>query len=124
MSILTSAIVLITSALVCYTIAVWSQWLAGHLRGWHVVFFWLGLVFDASGTYLMVRMAGGGLVLNLHTVTGAAAFVLMAIQTLWATRVWLGRDESGLARFRRASLLVWALWLIPFSTGAFLAMGG
>lgn len=123
MNILASAIVLITSALVCYTIAVWSQWLAGRLSAWHVVFFWLGLACDASGTYLMIRMAGGGLVLNLHTVTGAVAFVLMAIQTLWATRVWRRREESGLTRFRRASLLVWVLWLIPFSTGAFLAMG-
>jgi uncharacterized repeat protein (TIGR03987 family) len=49
--------ILISLALVFYSIGVWSERLAGRLKGWHLVFFWGGLAFDATGTGMMFEMA-------------------------------------------------------------------
>ncbi|MEJ2353900.1 MAG: hypothetical protein P8Y03_29350, partial [Anaerolineales bacterium] len=53
------SIVSISSALVFYSIGVWSERIAGRLKGWHLIFFWTGLLFDTMGTGIMLEMAGG-----------------------------------------------------------------
>ena len=51
--------ILITLALIFYTIGVWAERLAGRLMPWHLIFFWGGLIFDTTGTSIMMDMAGG-----------------------------------------------------------------
>ena len=41
------AIIFITSALIFYTIGVWSEKKEGELKKWHVIIFYCVLVFDA-----------------------------------------------------------------------------
>lgn len=123
MSELLLAVVFINVALVCYTIAVWGERLSSRLKVWHLVFFWAGVATDVVGTSFMVRIAGGGLVVNLHGITGAVALVLMVFHVGWATRVYLRRDERALASFHRRSVIVWLIWLVPFITGAVMGMG-
>jgi len=48
--ILITAIVTITLALVFYTIGVWSEHHSKRLKKPHLVFFWLGLCMDTTGT--------------------------------------------------------------------------
>jgi len=60
--------ILISLALVFYTIGVWSERFAGRLKGWHLIFFWGGLIFDTVGTGMMMEMAGG-LTFDIHGVT-------------------------------------------------------
>ena len=50
--------ILISLALILYSIGVWSERFAGILKGWHLVFFWGGLGFDTTGTGIMFEMAG------------------------------------------------------------------
>ena len=54
-----SASVVITLALVFYSIGVWSERFQGRLRPWHLAFFWAGLVCDTVGTGMMLDYAGG-----------------------------------------------------------------
>ncbi len=120
------AIVLIAGALVAYTAGVWSERRSGTLHWWHAGLFGLGLTLDASGTWVMSRIAdAGGLatdgtagVLNqIMAVTGALALALMALHLLWAVVV-LVRDRAAEKRtFHRFSLAVWGLWLLPYVTG-------
>ena len=112
-----SAILIIT-ALVSYSIGVWSEKIAGRLKGWHLIFFWLGLATDASGTAMMAAIRG--IFLNFHVITGIAALLLMFIHAIWATVVLARRDEKAIINFHRFSVLVWTIWLIPFFTGFFL----
>ena len=77
-----------------------------------MIFFWLGLACDATGTALMVSYAGG-LKADMHGVTGFAAILLMAVNALWATTVLLRKDERAMIKFHRFSLVVWVIWLIP-----------
>ncbi len=121
------AIILITSALVFYSIGVWSEHIQRVLKWWHAGFFALGLLCDATGTFLMSRIAasgeveasGVGAALNaIMAVMGAAALLLMVIHLVWAIMVLVRNSEAQKKRFHRFSLLVWGIWLIPYLTGA------
>jgi uncharacterized repeat protein (TIGR03987 family) len=116
-----AAIVAISLALVFYTLGVWSEKFAGRLRGRHLALFWIGLVFDTTGTTLMGEIAGG-LDFNLHGITGVLAIILMLSHALWATLVFVRQDEQKLRDFHKFSLFVWLVWLLPYFTGMIAAM--
>jgi uncharacterized repeat protein (TIGR03987 family) len=111
-------IIIISLALVFYSIGVWSERIQGKLKVWHLVFFWFGLVFDTWGTGLMVEMAEG-LSFDIHGVTGVIAIVLMLIHAVWATIVLIKKDENAIRNFHKFSVLVWFIWLIPYLTPMF-----
>jgi uncharacterized repeat protein (TIGR03987 family) len=116
--------VLITLALVFYTLGVWAERLQRYLKPWHVVAFWTGLVFDTAGTYAMSLLTEGGMDWgDFHTLTGQLAIWLMFGHAVWATWVvWKGTDQAR-ASFHRYSLVVWLIWLVPYFGGAFVGMG-
>ena len=114
--------VLISLALVFYTIGVWSERFIGRLKGWHLIFFWGGLIFDTVGTGMMMEMAGG-LTFDIHGVTGVLAILLMLVHAAWASVVLIRKDEKAIANFHRFSVLVWIIWLVPYFTGFFVSMG-
>ena len=113
--------ILISLALVFYTIGVWSERFAGRLKGWHLVFFWGGLIFDTVGTGMMMEMAGG-LTFDIHGVTGVLAILLMLVHAAWASIVLIRKDETAIANFHKFSVLVWVIWLVPYFTGFFVSM--
>lgn len=110
------SIIAISSALVFYTIGVWSEKFASRLKPWHLILFWLGFLCDTTGTSLMGDMAGK-FQLNLHGLTGALAILLMLGHALWASVVLLKKDERAIQAFHSFSLLVWLMWLVPYFTG-------
>ncbi|MGE5630941.1 MAG: HsmA family protein [Caulobacteraceae bacterium] len=118
------AVVSITAALVFYTIGVWSEKIQGRLKNLHLFIFWLGLVFDTTGTTLMSRIASKGPLLSFHGVTGLLAIVLMLFHAVWATIVLARNDDIMKVKFHRFSILVWFIWLIPFISGAVFGMAG
>ena len=109
----TIPMLIISLALVFYSIGVWSERLQGRLKLWHLVFFWLGLVCDTWGTGLMIKMAGG-LTIEFHGVTGVIAILLMLIHAIWAAVVLVQRDNKAILNFHKFSRLVWFIWLIPY----------
>ncbi|MBM3143168.1 MAG: TIGR03987 family protein [Chloroflexi bacterium] len=113
--------IFISLSLVFYSIGVWSERLAGRLKRWHLVFFWGGLAFDTTGTGMMFEMAGG-IDTDIHSITGLAAIILMVIHAVWATVVLLRKDENAITSFHRFSVIVWAIWLVPYFTGFFASM--
>lgn len=117
-----TASIIITAALVCYSIGVWAERISGRLKSWHLAFFWLGLVFDTWGTGLMYAIAEG-INLDLHGITGTVAIVLMAVHAIWATVVLLRNDEGWITKFHRFSVVVWLIWLVPYLSPMFVAMG-
>lgn len=113
--------ILITLALIFYSVGVWSERIAGRLEVWHAVFFWIGLICDTIGTELMAEIAGG-LKLTLHGLTGIAAILLMLIHAVWATAVLTRRNERAILNFHKFSVVVWTIWLIPYFSGVWLGM--
>ncbi|MDD3218210.1 MAG: HsmA family protein [Lachnospiraceae bacterium] len=122
---LIAAIVTITCALICYTIGVWSEHRERKLKVMHLVFFWLGLCFDTTGTTIMTSIskdAGSISLFSPHGITGALAIGLMIIHAVWATVVLVRKDERAQTAFHRFSLIVWCVWLIPFVLGMIIGM--
>jgi len=107
------ATIIITAALLFYSIGVWAERISGRLKWWHFVFFVLGLICDTWGTGLMIEWAGG-LTFNLHGVTGVIAILLMFIHATWALIVLLKQDENAIRNFHKFSLAVWLIWLVPY----------
>ena len=115
--------IFITLALVFYTIGVWSERSWDGSKGWHLIFFWLGLICDTIGTAIMMDYAGG-LTSDVHGVTGEAAIPPMMIHANWATVVLARKDERAIVNFHKFSVVVWAIWLIPYFSGVIMGMRG
>jgi uncharacterized repeat protein (TIGR03987 family) len=117
------SVTLITLALVFYSAGVWAERISRYLKGWHVIAFWTGFMFDISGTLSMAGLAANPFsLLHLHTLTGQLALWLMFIHAIWATYVVRqGRDDVR-KKFHRYSLVVWLIWLIPYFGGMIMGM--
>lgn len=115
------SIIMITLALVFYSIGVWSERLAGRLKGWHLAFFWAGFACDTTGTGIMMEMSGAQ-IFSLHGLTGVIAILLMLVHAIWATAVMVRKDEKALLNFHKFSVAVWVIWLIPYFNGFFVSM--
>lgn len=126
--ILPAAVGAITAALVFYTIGVFWERRRGTLTGAHVVLFWLGFLCDTTGTLLMRQLAQIGTVqkpaweLALHGITGTAAILLMLFHACWAVYVLVKGSDKLRANFHRFSIVVWAVWLVPYVLGMLLGM--
>jgi uncharacterized repeat protein (TIGR03987 family) len=116
------ASVLITLALVFYSLGVWAEHLARYLKGWHVVAFWMGFFFDTSGTVAMELIHPGFDWASFHTITGQIALWLMLGHAIWATAVVRRGSDRARRRFHSLSLVVWGIWLVPYIGGMFLGM--
>lgn len=120
-SFLGAAIVIITLALVFYSIGTWAERIQRNLKGWHIICFLLGLAADSIGTGIMsslVRESGKSDL--LHGITGLTAIILMGLHAGWAVWTYWKGSEKAKQNFSRFSILVWAFWLIPYILGIFL----
>ena len=122
--ILMKAVIAITLALIFYTIGVWSEHKDRILKPVHLVFFWLGLCADTTGTMMMSRLAdgSGGSLMGAHGITGLIAIILMMIHAVWATVVLVRKDGKAMHTFHRFSIVVWVIWLVPFVLGMMMGM--
>ena len=117
------SVVFITLALVFYSIGIWSERFARYLKTWHVVCFWLGLLFDISGTYAMHLISTREFnILDPHTLTGQLALWVMLVHVVWATYVIKRGSEKTRRKFHVYSIHVWMLWMVPYFMGMYLAM--
>lgn len=111
------AIILISLAFVFYTLGVWSEKLQGRLQVWHAAVFWVGFAFDTAGTTVMSRLTETQFQFSFHVVTGFLAILIMLLHAAWATLVLIRNNESARHNFRKLSIHVWVVWLIPYITG-------
>ena len=122
------AIITITLALVFYTVGVFGERKSGTLQKKHVVTFWCGLAFDTTGTTIMSFIAAAGtaqlsgVTRLLHGITGVAAIALMLFHAVWAPYVLVRGSEGLRSSFHKFSVIVWAIWLIPYVLGMVVGM--
>jgi len=114
------AILFIFGACILYTLGVWAEKIQKRLKIWHVVVFYLGLIFDTIGTGAMGKLAGSLIQLNFHGLTGLLAILLMLFHAVWATVVMVRKNETMILNFHKFSFIVWIIWLIPMVTGMIL----
>jgi uncharacterized repeat protein (TIGR03987 family) len=116
-----SASIIITSALVFYSIGVWSERIAGRLKPWHLVFFVLGLICDTWGTGMMIDWVGG-MTFDVHGISGLIAILLMFVHAIWAFVTLTKKNEKMIMNFHKFSVAVWVIWLIPYFSPMFFSM--
>jgi uncharacterized repeat protein (TIGR03987 family) len=117
--------ILISSALIFYSLGVWSERIAHYLKAWHVATFWLGFSFDVAGTWMMHELAKNPFNLaQPHTLTGQIALWLMFAHAIWATFVVRQGSDKLRMKFHRYSFIVWLIWLVPYFGGMYIGMNG
>jgi uncharacterized repeat protein (TIGR03987 family) len=115
--------ILITFALIFYSIGVWAERLSKYLKRWHIIAFWAGFTFDCGGTFGMHLLSHGLFDFSKpHTLTGQIALWLMLAHAIWATVVVFRGRENTKRSFHRFSIIVWCIWLIPYIGGMFMGM--
>ena len=117
----TNVTIIITLALIFYSIGVWSERFAGKLKPWHLIFFGLGLICDTWGTGSMFDFVGG-MIFDIHSISGLIAIILMLIHAVWAVVVLTKKDEKAIKNFHKFSITVWLIWLIPYFSPVLLNM--
>ena len=114
-------VVLITLALVLYTVAAWHNWRLKALATMHLVLMWIAVVADASAT----RMMGGyteGTDWSLHVISGYAALGMMATLTVFGTWAKSTNRAAVLNSFHRFLVPVWVVWVASYAAGVWLGM--
>jgi len=115
--------ILITTALVFYSIGVWAERISRYLKPWHVLAFWTGFTFDVAGTLVMHKLSTGPFnILDSHTFTGQLALWLMLVHAIWSTYVVRKGSEKTRKTFHTYSIIVWLIWLVPYFGGIFIGM--
>jgi TIGR03987 family protein len=116
------AVCTISLALVFYSIAVWSEKLQKDLKKWHLLIFFIGLIFDLTGTILMIILDNNKVELNFHGLTGFVALALMLVHVIWASIVIMKNNKASKINFHKFSIIVWLIWLVPYVSGMILNM--
>ena len=113
---ITIAISFITTALLLYSISIWSEKIRKGLKIWMVVIFIFAFISDLIGTSIMFCLTATKFELNLHSCCGYAALIIMGLHLVWAKIAlrYHGRAEK---YFHRFSVFAWLVWLIAFGSG-------
>lgn len=125
---LISAIVVITLALVFYSIGVLGEAKRKLLKWKDVYFFAAGLIADFTGTMMMVQISNRGenvlapWASQLMAISGTAAIFLMAIHIVFAIVV-MRKYSSYRESFHKWSLVIYCLWLVSYVLGPLGLMG-
>ena len=108
-------VILMIVALVFYSTAIWSERFARGLKLWMVVIFTIGFFCDFIGTWIM-RSISAGTTLNIHSIAGFSALIIMLLHLIWAivAILWRGKAQE---LFSRYSIYAWSVWLLAFLTG-------
>ena len=127
-SMLIAAIIVITLALVFYSIGVIGEARRKNLLWKDVAWFGLGLAADFTGTMLMRQISQSGETVlapwanTLMTISGTAAILLMLVHIVFAVLV-LTKFPDYRTRFHKWSIVIYAFWLISYISGPLGLMG-
>ncbi|MFH0891242.1 MAG: HsmA family protein [Candidatus Falkowbacteria bacterium] len=110
-----AAVILVLSAFVFYTTAVFSEKISQELSRAIIAIFALGFLFDLAGTAAML-MLPGRIIANIHAFFGCLALLIMTVHFIWAIRALKKRSRAA-GLFRKYSVYAWTIWLFAFCTG-------
>ncbi len=115
------SVVLITLALILYSVAVWLNRRSRQLTMANIGIFWVAVGCDALATRFMGARVET-IRWDLHTISGYLALALMAALTLWGTAALLRRRDDWIALFHQLALPIWVIWVGSYITGVYLGI--
>jgi EamA domain-containing membrane protein RarD len=122
-SILIKAVIVVTFALISYSIAVITEQKKGKVTNRVLTFLTTGIVLDISSTVLMI-IGSGKIPITLHGFIGYSALTVMLIETIliWRFRIKNGSDmpvSKALSTYTRFAY-IW--WVVAYIAGAIIAI--
>jgi hypothetical protein len=119
---LTKAVIVVTFALIFYSIAVITEQRKFFISKRVLTFLTAGVLFDISSTTLMI-MGSRKIPITVHGFIGYSALIVMLIDTIMIWRFWRRNGAThvpkGLNIYTR---LAYSWWVIAYIAGAIIAM--
>jgi hypothetical protein len=121
-SILIRAVIVVTFALICYSIAVITEQKKRSVSKIVLSFLTIGVVLDISSTMLMI-IGSRKIPITVHGFIGYSALIVMLIDTIL---VWRFRKRNGNVDVSRGlniyTRVAYSWWVIAYVAGAVIAM--
>jgi len=111
------SIILISSALIIYTISILNEFRRKTLLPWHAIMFCIGFSFDLASTIIMYKLGGSNITVSLHGTLGYIALLLMLINAIGSVIILNKKHENLLIQFYKFSFFAWIIWVISFILG-------
>jgi uncharacterized repeat protein (TIGR03987 family) len=103
-------------ALVLYTIGVWGAFRAHTVNRKHLIYLWVGFVFDVLTTAMMALQVGG-IQNDLHSILALIAMFGMLAGAAIGTWAYIAGRDAVSAAVARWLLAPWILWVFVFVWG-------
>jgi uncharacterized repeat protein (TIGR03987 family) len=120
--VLIRAVVVVTFALIAYTIGVITEQRKHMISRRVLAFFTLGIVLDVSSTVLMI-IGSGKLPVTIHGFIGYSALSVMLVDTILIWRWWRNTPDKeapkGLNLYTR---IAYGWWVLAYVAGAVIAI--
>ena len=113
------SVMLISLALIIYTIPILNGVKRKLLLPWHAVMFHIGFIFDLSSTIIMYKIAGSKLIFSVHGILGNIALLLMLINSIGSVIILNKKHTNLLTQFYKFSFFAWIIWIISYILGVF-----
>lgn len=110
------AIFAVIAALIFYSIATWKELLTSGLKKINIVLYWIGLIFDISGTLIM-SFISQGFSMNFHSFAGLSALLLMLIKTIYSTKQLVTNNTEKTVAYKSVTVIIWIVWVAVFING-------
>ena len=121
-STLIKAIVVVTFALISYSIAVLTEQKERHISNRVLMFLTIGVLLDVSSTILMI-MGSRKIPLTIHGFIGYSALTVMLIDTILMWRFWRKNRETNVPRrLNLYTRFAYCWWVVAYIAGAIIAM--
>ena len=119
---LIKAVVVVTFALVFYSIGVISEQRRHSLSKSILTFISLGILFDVSSTVLMI-IGSGNIPITVHGILGYSALTVMLIDAVLLWRHWIGhKGERVSSKLNTYTRVAYSWWVIAYIAGAIISM--
>lgn len=103
-------------ALALYTIGVWGAFRANTVNRKHLIYLWVGFVFDVLATTMMALQVGG-IQNDLHSIIALVAMFGMLAGAAISSWAYIKGKDAINTTVSRWILAPWALWLFVFIWG-------
>jgi len=120
--ILTRAVIVVTFALIFYSIGVITEQRKSYLSKRVLFFLTAGIIFDISSTTLMI-IGSSNIPITVHGFLGYTALTVMLIDTILVWRHWAREGNSQVPRrLHIYTRFAYGWWVIAYIAGAIIAM--
>jgi hypothetical protein len=120
--VLIRAVVVVTFALISYTIGVITEQRKRCISKRVLTFITIGVVLDISSTILMI-IGSGKIPITVHGFIGYSALIVMLIDTLLIWRWWCKNRDKHVSRgLNIYTRVAYGWWVAAYVAGAIIAM--